>query len=347
MEPKHEQEKLNNKKSPIRARFDAKQLFRRKLVIVAVTMIVFSLVSAGIVAVAKKSGPVHTEEKERIVTSFYPVYIIAKNLGQGIDTIEISNLTENHTGCLHDYQMTTADMRELSGAKALIINGGDMELFVTEAVKKLDLPVIDASLGIELLKSENEHHHEHEKHEADKEHEADEEHESDVNGHMWLLISAYIQQVRNVADGLCQIDPDNAKQYRENEAAYLVQLENLQAKYEALKDKWQGQEVIVFHDAFYYLCEELGIEVIGGVDLDADTALSAGEIAEMTDEIKEHGVRYLFAEESTGAVAMRIAAETGCEVLYLNPMTSGKNEADAYLQAAEANRKRLDEAVIP
>src|SRR5512145_2903253 len=62
-----------------------------------------------------------------IVTSFYPVYIIARNVADSIDGVKVVNMTAPVTGCLHDYSITSADMKNLEGAGILLINGAGME----------------------------------------------------------------------------------------------------------------------------------------------------------------------------------------------------------------------------
>ena len=82
----------------------------------------------------------------RIVTSFYPVYIDVINIAKGIDGVSVVNMTKPQTGCLHDYQLTTEDMKTLESADAFVINGGGMESFMEKAMKQnKDLKVVDAS----------------------------------------------------------------------------------------------------------------------------------------------------------------------------------------------------------
>ena len=89
---------------------------------------------------------------ETVVTSFYPVWILTLNLTNGIEDLEVLNLAENTTGCLHDYSLQNSDMAVLSRADALLINGSGMESFlpvITSAYP--ELPVIDATAGLPFL----------------------------------------------------------------------------------------------------------------------------------------------------------------------------------------------------
>lgn len=320
-------------------------MLKRKLGIIFGTMVIFSVVSYILIAAFGRKPAVRGQEEKTILTSFYPVYIITQNLTKDMEGVKVVNLTENQTGCLHDYQLTTKDMLLLETADLLVINGGEMELFIEQAVEKLTgLTVIDSCDGIRLLTGAK-HEHDHGDGAGGKEPEEDNHsgtaEESAVNGHVWMDTARYLEQIRTVADGLCAAFPGQEVQIRENERSYREKITELAEEYAALKEQLSGLEVVTFHDAFAYLCDSLGIEVVHGLDLDADSALSAGELAELTDEIRLHGVRYLFAEKGNGDIAQQVAKETGCDVLYLDPVTSGSSSPDAYLTAMRENLAQL------
>ena len=89
----------------------------------------------------------------RIVTSFYPMYIAAINITQGIEGVEVVNMTKPQTGCLHDYQLSTGDLTTLEKADAFVVNGAGMEAFLDKVIRQQkNLKLIDASKNIPLLK---------------------------------------------------------------------------------------------------------------------------------------------------------------------------------------------------
>lgn len=97
--------------------------------------------------------------------------------------MKVVNLTENHSGCLHDYQLTTNDMRMLEGADIFVMNGGGMESFLGDVTDRYpELVMIDASEGISLLQSAEEHHHE----ETQEEEEHVHAHVEGKNAHVWM-----------------------------------------------------------------------------------------------------------------------------------------------------------------
>ncbi len=323
-------------------------MLKRKLCIIFITMFAFSLISYGFIAAFGRKTPVQGGGEKTILTSFFPVFLITRNLTEGMEGVRVANLTENHKGCLHDYQLTTKDMLLLETADLLVINGGGMELFVEQAARKLDrLVLLDSCEGMELLAG-NGHDHDHGgEGDADAKypdgeeavHSPDEEslEESDQNGHVWMDINRYLLQVDTIADGLCAAFPEQAAVILENKTSYGEKLAAIAEECSVLREGLEGVPVVTFHDAFVYLCDSLGMEVVHGIDLDADSALSAGEIAALTDEIRLHGVRYLLAERGTDGIAEQVAGEAGCTVLYLDPLTYGGAALDTYLTTMREN----------
>ena len=89
-----------------------------------------------------------------VVTSFYPMYIAALNIVDGVEGVRLENLSEPQTGCLHDFQLTPEDMKLLSTADVFVINGGGIESFMSDVAKaypKLD--VVDIKALSELAHS--------------------------------------------------------------------------------------------------------------------------------------------------------------------------------------------------
>lgn len=334
---------------------------KRKLSYLLSVMLVISLASYGIIKL-KGNNKQTVEEGLTVVTSFYPMYIAALNIADGIDGVNVINLTENQTGCVHDYQLTTKDMRTLSGAEVVILNGAEMEEFLEDIISQHEeLKVIDSSQGMEFLtgtshnhfgeshtegeESETEHSEEHlEEHSQ----ESSEEHvhtHSNINGHVWLNLDRYKTQIQTITEGLCKYDEVHATMYQKNANRYLEKIEKLKTEMDSLKAVSKGVEVIIFHDSFAYLAEELEMEVVHAVDTDGETALSAGEIAEVIEEIKLHDIKYLFTEaQFEHTIADRIEAETGATVYVLDSLVSGDREKDSYLKGMKQNMKILKEA---
>lgn len=250
---------------------------------------------------------------ETIVTSFYPIYLFTLNLTQGIDGMEVRNLAAPDTGCLHDYQLQTGDMKKLAAADAFLINGAGMESYLSGVMEAFpELPVIDASVGIELLCAEEEHDHDH-------------EHDhSEYNAHVWLDARNAQTMVANLAEGLMAACPDKAESIAANRDAYLVRLADLDAELTAGLSSLPRTEIITFHEAFPYFAQAYGLNVAAVVNREPSDALSPAKLAELVKLVLELGVPPLFVEpQYEDMAAQTLARETGAAVHSLDPVVTG------------------------
>ena len=242
---------------------------------------------------------------ETVVTSFYPIWLMALNLTEGIDEINVANLAEPSTGCLHDYTLRNSDMVALSKADVLLINGAGMESFlpvVTGAYP--DLPVVDASGGILLLESDD---------------------DGESNPHLWLDPQRAVAMAANLAEGLMQYLPEYSQRIAENLAAYR---ERLLAVDQTLRDELMQvddlPEVVVFHEAFPYFADACGLPVLLAVDKEPDEDLSAAQLAGILEaDRRSPSLPLILKSTETDRSAEVLAAETGAPVCELDPVTSG------------------------
>ena len=291
-------------------------------------------------------------DKIQLVTSFYPMYIATSNIVEGVDEINLTNLTASTTGCLHDYQITTADMVKLSTADVLIINGDGMENFIDKAINLYkDLKIINASQGIkenheDIFSSKDdeksgEHREEDENSELGGHH-----HDHGENSHYWVSISLYIEQVKNIKDELIKINSENAEKYEQNASNYIKKLEELKLKMHKELDNLDNKNIVTFHEAFEFFAEEFDLNVIDVIEREPGTYPSSREIAEIIKRIKEEKVNAIFVEpQYSRTAADTISKETGINVYVLDPIVTGNLNKDAYINVMEQNLKTLKEAL--
>ena len=275
-----------------------------------------------------KSAEKKTAEPFRIVTSFYPMYVATINITDGVDGVEVYNMTKPQTGCLHDYQLMTEDMKTLEKADAFVINGAGMEDFmdkVTEQQKKLK--VIDASRGIELI---------HDDEEGD-------------NPHVWLSVTDAITQVRNIADQLKEADPAHAAAYEKNAVAYIEKLTSLKSEMHAALDNVPHKDIVTFHEAFPYFAKEFNLNIIGVVEREPGTEPTPTELQETIEQVNALPTKVLFTEpQYSPAAAETIARETGAKIYTLDPVVTGEATPaakNAYIDTMKNNMKTLQEAL--
>ena len=294
--------------------------------ILSLLLLVLSIALVGCGG-ANQTAEKKTAEPFRIVTSFYPMYVATINITDGVDGVEVYNMTKPQTGCLHDYQLMTDDMKTLEKADAFVINGAGMEDFmdkVTEQQKKLK--VIDASRGIELIHDD----------------------EGD-NPHVWLSVTDAIQQVRNIADQLKEADPAHADAYEKNAATYIEKLTALKSEMHAALDNVPHKDIVTFHEAFPYFAKEFNLNIIGVVEREPGTEPTPTELQETIEQVNALPSKVLFTEpQYSPAAAETIARETGAKIYTLDPVVTGEATPaakNAYIDTMKANMKVLQEAL--
>jgi len=307
-------------------------------------MVLITAVAAVFIAITKDSASDKEgaeEAKLKLVSTFYPVYLIGLNLFDNINEVEVKSLTDLDTGCLHDYQLTSQDMKNISEADILVINGGGMEAFLQDIKANYpDLTIIDASKDIELYQD---------------------------NSHVWLDPDLYIRQIENVRDAIIsyldlnsskatgskKLDASKIKErLTENADAYIRRIEEIDLRLDEIKEKYlaagkNSAKAVIFHDAFAYIAKRIGMPVAYSIPLDHDTSLSAEEIAAIIDDVNNDEISYLFTEEQySDSVAKRIEAETSAKAYIIDSAVTGNGSKESYIEAMEKNIKVLESALF-
>jgi len=308
-------------------------------------MVLITAVAAVFIAITKDSASDKEgaeEAKLKLVSTFYPVYLIGLNLFDNINEVEVKSLTDLDTGCLHDYQLTSQDMKNISQADILVINGGGMEAFLQDIEANYpDLTIIDASKGIELYQD---------------------------NSHVWLDPALYIKQIENVRDAVISYLESNSSEtvaYKnldltkirqkvtENAEAYIGRIKEIDLQLEEIKEKYLAAagknpaKAVIFHDAFAYIAKRIGMPVAYSIPLDHDTSLSAEEIAAIIDDVNNDEISYLFTEEQySDSIAKRIEAETAARAYIIDSAVTGDGSKESYIEAMEKNIKVLESALF-
>ena len=307
------------------------------LLAIAVAGGIFTTVYVKLENSGEESGSI------RVVTSFYPIYIAAENVIGDNPDVTLQNLSEPQTGCMHDYQLTPQDMILLSEADVFIVNGGGIESFLSEVAESYpELTIIQATDGLELL-GEEEHFEEEDGHvhEEEEEHIHEEGHthnHGDENAHAWMSTELYAEMVGNIAEGLARADSEHREAYQKNAEQYCEKIQKLTDQIAEVKEELSGKNIIIFHEAYEYVAQQYGMDVAYCLDLDEERQVSAGEVAEVMEQIHGNQVSVILAEELYGkSMGDTIEREGECKVYYLDTLVRGPYEKDSYLNAMQDN----------
>jgi len=276
---------------------------------------------------------------ETVVTSFYPIWIMTLNLTHGLeDHVDVRNMAAPSAGCLHDYQLQTADMKALSNADVFLVNGAGMESFLPEITRAFpDLPMVEASEGIDLLKQ------------GDAVEILEPDNEEEANAHLWLDPARAIRMAENLAAGLIRLLPAD-------EAVITANLEDYRSRLTVLDEQLRDglsslsrRDIVTFHEAFPYFAAAYDLNVVAVVNKEPGEVLTPTQLAELVREINRLGNPPLFVEpQYTDLSAQTLAQETGSSVWSLDPVVTGPEKdvpLDYYETVMLQNMNTLKEAL--
>ncbi|MCZ2860985.1 metal ABC transporter substrate-binding protein [Blastococcus sp. VKM Ac-2987] len=281
-----------------------------------------------------------------LVAGFYPLEWAAARVGG--DRVSVSSLTAPGAEP-HDLELTPQDVAGISDADLLVYLSGFQAAVDEAAGSQAGDHSWDAAEVADLTLTTTGHDHEHaEEEHADEEH-AEGEHaegEEVPDPHFWLDPTRLADVGDALAAQLTELDPDGADTYEQNAAALR---EDLQALDEEMTDGLQNCAVdtlVTSHDAFGYLADRYGFEVIGISGLDPTTEPSPAALAEISDLVAERDVTTVYTEVLIDpAIAETVAAEAGVQTAVLDPLEGLTDESagDDYLAVMQANLAALQE----
>lgn len=284
--------------------------------IIVIILLVAIAIGIAITASSNKKDNVENNNT-KIVTSFYPIYVITANLTQNVPDVEVVNMTETNVGCLHDYTISTSDMKKIENADIYIQNGLGLEVFMDKIVSTYPkLKVIDSSINI-LNKIEDEH---------------------ETNPHIWTSIENYIKQIETISKKLSQYDEKNAVAYNENCTKYIQKINEQKQKYESKLQNLNGKKAICLNEGLEYLLKELKMNVTSVETNHEESTMSAEMLKNLITKMKNENIQIIVVDKDDNIKnAETLANETGAKIYKLDSSLTGELSVDAYINILEAN----------
>jgi anchored repeat ABC transporter substrate-binding protein len=141
----------------------------------------------------------------------------------------------------------------------------------------------------------------------------------EIDPHLWQNVRNAMSYVEIMRDTLIDIDPGGAADYTANAAAYLAELEALDAEVRAtIGEVPEGRRTLVTtHDAFGYLAQAYGVRIAGFVTPNPAIEPSLAERKRLTETIRNLRVPAVFLEPnlaSRSSTLVEVAKEQGVAV---------------------------------
>ncbi len=306
--------------------------FSRRLFLAALVTLVTLAVAA--------TSPSWAADKLKVVATFTVLGDMVKNVGG--EHVALTTLV-GPDGDAHVYEPTPADARALAEADLVLVNGLGFEGWIDRLVKASGYkgPVVVASEGIALLRTEEDHGHGHDHGHHD---------EGEFDPHAWQDLVNGRLYVINIARALATADAARADDYRRRAAAYDHELVMLDRDIRSrLHDvPAERRKVITSHDAFQYFGRAYRIGFHAPVGLSTEDEPSAGEVAALIRQMRDEGIRSLFVDNITDArLVQQLAREAEAVVggtLYSDSLSGADGPASTYLDMFRHNAGEIVKA---
>jgi ABC-type Zn uptake system ZnuABC Zn-binding protein ZnuA len=251
---------------------------------------IWSLVILTLIAVGcrrhEEQTNIATAKKLEVVTTVAPITSIVENIAG--DAIQLTGIIPEGINS-HTFEPIPSDIKILSQADLLIVNGLELEiptLNLAKANMRKDALVLQ--LGDKTI--------------SEKEYIFDfsfPKSQGHPNPHLWLNPQHVITYAGLIRDELIRIDPDYKTVYEQNAAVYAKRLQSLdEAIQEAVKTiPENNRRLLTYHDSWPYFARRYGFQIIGAVQPSDFSDPSPREVKRLIDQIRKEKVPAVFGSE--------------------------------------------------
>lgn len=280
----------------------------------------FCCLLAAVMALSMLSGCGSAEKSassgdDLLLATTQPMYELTQEIIAGATGITVEAMIQDQVSCLHDYTITTDQMKKIERSEMVILSGAGLEDFMASSLSGKDAAdVIDSSEGVDLL---------------------------DDDPHIWLDPRRYVQQGENITKALSERYPDQAELFQKNMQAYEeTLLDRYRNNWYPATQALSCKELITFHDGFAYFADAYGLTILAAIEEEEGAEPSAAELKEIVALTESHQIPMIFTEKNGAANAAEIVAqETGVKTGVLDLGMSGGE--DSYAAVMDANLEAL------
>lgn len=273
-------------------------------------------------------------EPLRVGITLHPYYSYVANIvGDRAQIVPLVDAGFNP----HSYEMQPADLKRLMTMDALVVNGIGHDEFAYRALETLpsqqggdmgEVKVIEANKDVPLLMAANA--------------------SGAWNPHTFVSVSASIRQLYTIAQGLAELDPDNAKYYKRNSVKFARELRKMKNQYskQLLGLDLSGIRIASTHNAYGYFLQEFGIAIDTVIEPAHGVEPSASQLQQTIDRIKDADIEILFTElNMDNRYVATIEKATGIKIYHFSHMTYGNYDRDQFKREMDTNLATLVDAL--
>jgi ABC-type Zn uptake system ZnuABC Zn-binding protein ZnuA len=189
----------------------------------------------------------------------------------------------------HTFEPPPSAVAALADADVVLLNGMELEASILELARaNTEDDAIVVELGSATL-TEDEWRYDRSYPEA----------EGKPNPHLWTHPRLAADYADHIAATMSDADPEHADEYATNADAFRAKAEQLD---EAMRTSFatvppEHRKLLTYHDAFAYVGDDYGWEVIGAIQMSNADEPTPREVAQLIDQVREEEVPAIFGSE--------------------------------------------------
>ena len=264
----------------------------------------------------------------KIVTSFYPVYALVKEVSGDLNDVR---MIQSSSG-IHSYEPSANDIAAIYDADVFIYHSHTLESWagsLDPSLQNSKVRVIEASDGMTLERVPG-------LEDMDAGKGIDEK--TLYDPHTWLDPEKVAEEAQIIADKLSEQDSANKETYQKNAQSFSDKAHELTKKYQPIFEKSSQKTFVTQHTAFSYLSKRFGLNQLGIAGISPDQEPNPRQLTEIQEFVKTYKVKTIFTESNVSSkVADTLVKSTGVSLKTLNPLEADPQNDKSYLDNLEEN----------
>ena len=262
----------------------------------------------------------------KIVTSFYPIYAMVKEISGDLNDVR---MIQSSSG-IHSFEPSANDIAAIYDADVFVYHSHTLESWAGSldlSLQNSKVKVIEASEGMTLERVSGL---------EDMQAGDGIDEKTLYDPHTWLDPEKVAEETQIIADKLSELDNANKDTYQKNAQSYSNKAHNLTNKYKPIFEKASEKTFVTQHTAFSYLAKRFDLNQLGIAGISPDQEPSPKQLTEIQEFVKTYKVKTIFTESNASSkVAETLIKSTGVSLKTLNPLEADPQNDKSYLDNLE------------
>jgi len=298
--------------------------------------VLFTALASNLTAIAEES-------KVEIVVSLPPLKFIAEDLVK--DRAEVSMISQS--GSPHHRILKPSDVKLIDQADLVLWIGKELEPYLEKFTKRhpdKNFSLIEhtsEAVHIHAGDSHSDHHGHNHGHHGDH---------TGLDPHLWLSPAAVKEYIAVLVTQLAKVDPANTAFYENNAQALVSAADNSILTWQKRMSTLKGRPYFVYHDAYQYLEQVLGIEGVAVLTVNPGVKPSAKKLGQLARQLDGYDAACVFFEPEFQKVRLDRVTNAAIEYQLLDPVGSNfenqKEQTVQYIQFLDTLVGQIEQCLL-